>query len=96
MHSHPALNVTVEAGIDHIIKAGGQVVIMPDESHSLPTSELVVTPRQPSKRQRQASRDFCKSRYSPCGACGVRADSQELLHSEAKDALPSTNGSGCT
>ncbi|KAK4132641.1 hypothetical protein BT67DRAFT_443540 [Trichocladium antarcticum] len=58
MHSHPALNATVEAWIDHIIKAGGQTVIMPDGPDSLPTVELGVTPRQPNKRQRQASTDF--------------------------------------
>ena len=60
MQSHSALNAAVEAWIDHIIKAGGQTVIMPDGPDSLPTAELVVTPRQSKKRQRQASTDFRK------------------------------------
>ncbi|KAK4153319.1 hypothetical protein C8A00DRAFT_43745 [Chaetomidium leptoderma] len=58
MHSHHALNASVEAWIDHIIKAGGQTVIMPDGPDSLPTTEPAVTPRQANKRQRQASTDF--------------------------------------
>ncbi|KAL2191115.1 hypothetical protein L209DRAFT_760877 [Thermothelomyces heterothallicus CBS 203.75] len=58
MHSHCELNATVEAWIDHIIKAGGQTVIMPDGPDSLPTADPVATPRQSNKRQRQASIDF--------------------------------------
>ena len=58
MHSHASLNASVEAWIDHIIKAGGQTIIMPDGPDSLPTTEPVITPRQSNKRQRQASTDF--------------------------------------
>ncbi len=57
MHSHPALNATVEAWIDDIIKAAGQTVIMPDGPDPLPTTEPFVTPRLSNKRQRQASAD---------------------------------------
>ncbi len=65
MYSHSALNATVEAWIDHFIKAGGQTVIMPDGDDSLPTSDLVATPRQSNKRQRQASMDFRNEETTP-------------------------------
>lgn len=95
MHQQSSINVVIEAWIDHLLEAGGQTVIMPDNLDTV-LPETFSTPKRQSKRPRNVStaEQLLDSDATPRPRCDQSRDSLSEIQSSSADAASTTSQSG--